>query len=82
MPLVPISALDLITPGKMYIKPLNKPVITSQYVRSYLAAANGDFKYFDSNGLLTCSPMLIDPFNSPKYTFPLLFAKKKNPFDF
>ena len=82
VPLVPISALDLITPGKMYIKPLNKPVITSQYVRSYLAAANGDFKYFGSNGLLTCSPMLIDPFNSPKYTFPLLFAKKKNPFDF
>ena len=80
VPLVPISALDLITPGKMYIKPLNKPVITSQYVRSYLAAANGDFKYFDSNGLLTCSPTFIDPFNAAKYNFPLLFEKED--FDF
>lgn len=75
-PLVPISALDLITPGKMYIKPLNKPVITSQYVRSYLAAANGDFKYFDSNGLLTCSPVIIEGFNSEKYNYPPLFEKE------
>lgn len=78
VPLVPISALDLITPGKMYIKPLNKPVITSQYVRSYLAAANGDFSDFNSNGLLTCSPTFIDPFNDSKYTFKLLTERRKS----
>jgi len=74
VPLVPISALDLITPGKMYIKQLSKPVITSQYVRSYLAAANGDFKYFDSNGLTNCSPTYLDSFNSKQYTFKLLIS--------
>lgn len=77
VPLIPVSSLDLIKPGEMYVKRLYMPVITSQFVRSYIAARNGDFKYFEeSDGLKTCAKMYIDSFSSSKYTYPPL--KKEN----
>ncbi|MBQ7408932.1 MAG: type IV secretory system conjugative DNA transfer family protein [Clostridia bacterium] len=73
VPLVPVSDLDLITPGCMYVKRLYMPVVTSQFIRSYIAAAHGDFKHFNEcNGLETCSKVYYDSFSSPKYCFKLL----------
>ena len=70
VPLIPVSSLDLITPGHMFIKRLYLPVITSQFVRSYIAAQNGDFKYFnEANGLATCAKVYFESFSSKKYTY-------------
>ncbi len=74
VPLIPVSALDLINPGHMFVKRLYMPVITSQFVRSYIAAQNGDFKHFnESNGLKTCTKIYFDSFSSDKYTYTKLF---------
>ncbi len=86
VPLVPVSDLDLINPGEMYVNRLYTPVITSQFIRSYICAANGTYKGFnDSNGLLTCTPFRIEPFTGEKFTYKKLkaFASGKyNRFDF
>ncbi|MBR4420098.1 MAG: type IV secretory system conjugative DNA transfer family protein, partial [Clostridia bacterium] len=76
VPLIPVSTLDLISPGHMFIKRLYMPVITSQFVRSYIAAQNGDFKHFkESNGLETCAKVYFESFSSAKYTFMPLKAE-------
>ena len=49
VPVVSVSALDLINPGEMYIKRLNFPVIKSRFVRSYQCAKIGIFKDFFGN---------------------------------
>lgn len=73
VPLVPVSNLDMITPGEMYYKRLYMPLISTRFVRSYIAAAHGSYKgFFDSHGLKTCTPRNREPFNSLKYTFPPL----------
>ncbi len=86
VPLVPMSDLDLIKPGEMYIKRLYMPVITSQFIRSYVCAQQGAFKgFFNSNGLDTCTPIVIDPFNAEKYTYKKLYEPqrtKRNDWDF
>ena len=70
VPLIPVSSLDLIVPGHMFIKRLYMPVITSQFIRSYIAAQNGDFKHFnESQGLETCAKMYIQSFSNSKYTY-------------
>ncbi len=75
VPLVPMSDLDLIKPGEMFIKRLYMPVITSQFIRSYVCAQQGAFKgFFDSKGLDTCTPIVIDPFNGEKYTYQRLYT--------
>lgn len=78
VPLVPLSKLDQITPGNMYIKRLYMPIITTQFVRSYICAENGDFKNFiDENGLYDCTPALaFEPFTSEKYTYKKLYDNK------
>lgn len=82
VPLIPVSSLDLISPGHMFIKRLYMPVITSQFVRSYIAAKNGDFKNFlDSNGLVTCARVCIDSFSSPKYSYKRLKEIQTTDFD-
>ena len=46
--LLPISKLDLIKPGHMYLKRLFLPLITAQYIRSYVAAEQGAYTYYKS----------------------------------
>ncbi len=70
VPLIPVSQLDQITPGQMYVKRIYSPVITSQFIRSYVCANQGTFKYFnESNGLETCTPVEVESFTTSKYTF-------------
>ncbi len=68
-PLIPVSELDLIKPGQMYIKRLYMPVITSQFIRSYICAEQGCFQDFYSNGLLTSTPVSIKSFMDEAYCF-------------
>lgn len=82
VPLIPVSMLDLIKPGQIYTKRLYMPVITSQFIRSYICAKQGAFRDFtDANGLLKCTPFIIDPFSGDKYNFTKLNNKKKAYFD-
>ena len=75
VPLIPVSMLDHITAGKMYVKRLAMPVITSQYIRSYVCANNGSFKDFnEAKGLETLTPICIEPFTSKKYSFAKIFS--------
>ncbi len=75
VPLIPVSMLDHITAGKMYVKRLAMPVITSQYIRSYVCANNGSFKDFnDAKGLETLTPICVEPFTSKKYSFAKIFS--------
>lgn len=41
--LLPISKLDLIKPGHIYLKRLFLPLVTAQYIRSYVAAEQGAY---------------------------------------
>ncbi len=83
VPLIPISSLDLITPGHMFIKRLYMPVVTSQFIRSYIAAQNGDYKYFnEGGGLKTCAKIFFESFSHPKYTYQRIKDVNKNDDDF
>ena len=44
--LLPISKLDLIKPGHIYLKRLFLPLINAQYIRSYVAAEQGAYAYY------------------------------------
>ena len=44
--LLPISQLDLIKPGHIYMKRLHLPLVTAQYIRSYVAAEQGTYQDF------------------------------------
>lgn len=66
VPLVPVSRLELIKPGEIYIKRIYMPVITSQYIRSYVCAQQGTYKDF-SGGLASCAPISLESFNSPRF---------------
>lgn len=85
VPLIPISSLDLVQPGEMYIKRFGLPIISSRYIRSYICAEHGDFKNFiGANGLNVCTPISEDSFSMDKFTFKELSKektyKKINPF--
>ncbi len=71
---IPVSSLDLIKEGEMFVKRLYLPVIKSQYIRSYVCAEAGDFTHFrDRNAYRDFAPINIEPFMSDKFTFaPLL----------
>ena len=43
VPLLPISKLDLIKPGHIYLKRLFLPLVTAQYIRSYVCAEQGTY---------------------------------------
>ncbi len=80
--LIPVSALNYIVPGKMYTLRDKLPVIESQYIRSYICATQGCFQNFhNARGLRDHTPLLVEPFSSPKYTLQKLI-KKSNPYDF
>ena len=75
--LIPVSNLDLIKPGQIYTKRLYMPLITSQFIRSYVCASQGSFRDFnDANGLQDCTPFVLDPFSGEKYTFKKLTTMK------
>lgn len=68
VPVVPLSQLDLIKPGEMYIKRVFKPVFISNFVRSYQAAETGIYKNF-GGGLASELPCCDKFFDDPEYTF-------------
>ncbi len=73
-PLVPVSALDLIKPGQMYIKRLYMPLIMSQFIRSYVCAKQGAFRDFlDGNGLEECTPLTMESFTASRFTYAKLY---------
>jgi len=65
---LPLSELDLIKPGDMYIKRLRTPVFLAQYIRSYACEEYGIFKK-DHSGMRDCTPYSWETFSSPKYTY-------------
>ncbi len=80
VPLIPVSTLDLIKPGQMYTKRLNMPVMTTQFIRSYICAEQGAFANFtNANGLITCTPTYFDAYSSDRYTFAKLTKPTLSP---
>ena len=80
---LPISTLDLISEGNMYIKRLYKSVIQSQYIRSYVCAQNGDFTYFrDTLAYRDFTPVNIEPFTSAKYVYEAINSTDDDDDDF
>ena len=70
VPVVSVSALDLIAPGEMYIKRLNFPVIKSRFVRSYQCAKIGVFKdFFDNDAFQKYAPVNSESPANMKYRF-------------
>ncbi len=71
VPLMPLSKLDLIIPGDIYCKRIFTPLIKARYVRSYVAAAHGDYPGFSpARGLSEFTPVSIESFMSEKFRFP------------
>jgi len=68
VPLVPVSQLDLIKPGEMYIKRVYKPVFVSSFIRSYQAAEAGIYKDF-GGGFKDELPRCEKGFDAPEYSF-------------
>ncbi len=79
VPVLPVSSLDLINEGEMYVKRLYLPVIKSQFIRSYVCAGSGDFKnFYDDNPYSGLTPVNAEPFNAPRYTFAPLLTRPKD----
>lgn len=68
VPLVPVSQLDLIRPGEMYIKRVYKPVFISSFIRSYQAADAGVYQNF-GGGFKDELPRCETGFDSPGFSF-------------
>lgn len=68
VPLVPVSDLDLIEPGKMYMKRTYMPTVTTQYVRSYICSELG-LQPAGNSGLETCTPIDFEPYSGKKYSY-------------
>lgn len=80
VPLVPVSELDSIEAGQIYMKRVFMPLIISSYVRSYICAQYGKYKNFnESDGLEKESPRMLIILNSPKYKFKPLFGEVDKP---
>ena len=70
MPLLPISALESLEPGQMYIRISGFPLIETRFERSYLCPE------FTKDGNTTPEEMGVEslPFNSEKYRYKYLFS--------
>lgn len=67
---LPVSELDLIKEGDVYIKRLYMPVIKSQFIRSYRCAENGDFKNFrDPRAMIDIAPANNTIYNDARHTY-------------
>lgn len=82
VPLIPVSALNLIKPGQIYTLRDKMPVILSQFVRSYICAEQGVFAdRLNGNGLMTCTPFNAEGFTSKKYSYEKLDVVRKAIYD-
>ena len=62
------------TPGDIYCKRIYSPLIKARYIRSYVAAAHGDFPGFSpAKGLVDLTPIPSDSYNDEKFKLPCLF---------
>lgn len=68
VPVIPVSKLDCIVPGTIYIKRLYLSVIRSQFIRSYICSKYGIYKKANK-GLEECTPTYIESWNAPKYRY-------------
>lgn len=70
VPLLPISALESLEPGRMYIRRSGLPLIETHFERSYLCSE------FTQDSSTTPEEMEIEslPFNSEKYRYKYLFS--------
>lgn len=70
VPLLPISALESLAPGQMYVRRSGLPLIEAHFERSYLCPE------FMQDGSTTPEEMGIEslPFNSEKYRYKYLFS--------
>lgn len=70
VPLLPISALESLEPGQMYIRRSGFPLIETHFERSYLCPE------FTQEGVTTPEEMGIQspPFNSEKFRYKYLFS--------
>lgn len=67
---VPVSDLDLIKEGQIYIKRLYSPVIVSQFIRSYKCAKQGAFKsFFDDDAFNLLAPVNFESFSDEAHTY-------------
>lgn len=71
--LIPVSILNEIIPGQMYMLRDKMPVIFTQYVRSYICGEQGAFEdRMTANGLKNNTPMIIEAFSNPKFHYKAL----------
>lgn len=71
--LIPVSKLDLLKPGNMYIKRSSLPVIESSFVRSYLVK---EYQVDHKDGFDIVEPN-GSSFNARQYTYQRLFTKQE-----
>lgn len=66
--ILPLSQLDLIKPGEIYVKKLGTPLFLAQYIRSYVCENHGIFKK-NHNGLVELTPYSLETFSDPKFKY-------------
>lgn len=83
VPVLPITALDLIKPGELYIKRIYEPVIKGEFIRSYQLALLDVFKYYhDKNAYKDIAPLNNASPNDSKHSYPLFnFRTYKIPYN-
>ena len=67
-PVLPLSDLDLIEPGQIYVKRVYMPVFLAQFIRSYVCKKYGIFTN-DKNGLENCTPFSYTVYTDEKYCY-------------
>jgi len=76
VPVLPVSELDLIKPGEMFVKRLYTPAIKTKYIRSYTCAQYGYFKdFFGDDAVRLFAPVNRQSYNDPKYKFSKLIIQ-------
>ena len=82
---VPVSDLDLIREGEIYVKRLYMPVVLSQFVRSYRCAEQGEFAdFYRPDAFRRLAPKNLIDYTSAEHTYKKLEQKieKNDDFDF
>lgn len=70
LPLIPVSALNNLRPGDIYILRERMPVILSRYIRSYRCAEEGSFAYYyDEDGFENNLPITCESFRAERYVY-------------
>ncbi len=83
VPVIPCSKLDEMCPGEMFIKRFRTPVIKSEFIRSYILAADGYFPHFlESDGIEKCAPYTLVSYSNKRFIHKLPKNTSNNPWDF